>query len=91
MQCSCKQSDHVRYAPRWLTANPEILADAVVKNLATQYQRTSAQVFFRYLSQMDIVPLTGTTLTDHMQQDLAIFEFELTTDECKAIGELLEE
>lgn len=85
----CRQHK-VIYQSFWtLTANPGILADAVVKNLATQYRRTSAQVFFRYLSQMDIVPLTGTTSFDHMQEDLAIFEFELTTDECKAIGALL--
>lgn len=87
----CRQHNII-YQSFWtLTANPGILANAVIKNLATQYQRTAAQVFFRYLSQIGVVPLTGTTSADHMQEDLAIFEFKLTPDECKAIGELLEE
>lgn len=68
-----------------LTANPHILKSAIIEKLASQYQRTPAQVFFRYLTQIGIVPLTGTTSAKHMQQDLAIFEFELMIDECNDI------
>jgi diketogulonate reductase-like aldo/keto reductase len=57
--------------------------------LASKYERTSAQVFFRYLTQIDIIPLTGTTAEAHMREDLAIFDFELMKNECDAVTALL--
>ena len=78
------------YQSFWtLTANPKILAHATLRALTGRYQRSSAQIFFRYLSQIGIVPLTGTTSAAHMQEDLAIFDFELTASECAEIGGLL--
>lgn len=85
----CRQHAIV-YQSFWtLTANPKLLADAVVENLAEKYRRSPAQVFFRYLSRIGIVPLTGTTSTQHMQEDLAIFDFDLSDDELAAIATLL--
>jgi len=49
--------------------------------LASRYGRTPAQIFFRYLTQTDVVPLTGTRSEAHMREDLAIFEFELADAE----------
>ena len=89
LRAFCRQQGIV-YQSFWtLTANPKLLADAVVKNLASAYQRSPVQVFFRYLSQNGIVPLTGTTSQQHMQQDLAIFDFELSAAECDSISALL--
>ena len=80
----------VIYQSFWtLTANPHILADNTLQSLATKYKRSAAQVFFRYLTQIGIVPLTGTTSATHMLEDLAIFDFELNPEECAAIGTLL--
>jgi diketogulonate reductase-like aldo/keto reductase len=80
------QDRGIIYQSFWtLTANPHLLADHVLQKLAAQYNRTAAQVLFRYLTQMGVVPLTGTTSLNHMQQDLAIFDFELNTEECAAI------
>lgn len=77
------------YQSFWtLTANPQILAHAALQNLAAKYQRSVAQIFFRYLSQIDIIPLTGTTSQNHMEEDLAIFDFELTAEECGAVERL---
>ncbi len=78
------------YQSFWtLTANPKVLAHATLKAIAVQHRRTPAQAFFRYLTQIGIVPLTGTTTESHMREDLAIFDFELTPGECAAIGGLL--
>lgn len=78
------------YQSFWtLTANPHILSDCILQSLATKHQRSAAQVFFRYLTQIGIVPLTGTTSITHMQQDLSVFEFQLNPEECAAIGALL--
>ncbi|HYE34673.1 aldo/keto reductase [Methylocaldum sp.] len=85
----CRQHK-ILYQSFWtLTANPQILAHATIQALASKYGRTPAQVFFRYLTQIDIIPLTGTTSEAHMREDLAIFDFELTTSECDAVTTLL--
>lgn len=85
----CRQN-RIIYQSFWtLTANPEVLNDPVVKNLGQKYRCNSAQVFFRFLTQSDIIPLTGTTSEQHMREDLAIFDFALTADECKSIDDLL--
>jgi diketogulonate reductase-like aldo/keto reductase len=84
------QQQRITYQSFWtLTANPKVLAHAMLKTLAAKYQRSTAQVFFRYLNQINIVPLTGTTSETHMREDLAIIDFELTADECDAVGKLL--
>lgn len=80
----------ILYQSFWtLTANPRVLAHHTLQALAAKYQRTPAQVFFRYLTQIDVIPLTGTTSEAHMREDLAIFELELTTRECDAMALLL--
>lgn len=85
----CRQR-HIVYQSFWtLSANPRILADAAVQNPARKYRRTAAQVFFRYLTQTGIVPLTGTTSANHMREDLAIFDFELSDEECAGVESLL--
>jgi diketogulonate reductase-like aldo/keto reductase len=78
------------YQSFWtLTANPALLADETVRLLCLKYQRTAAQVLFRYLTQVGVTPLTGTKSETHMREDLAIFEFTLTADEVRAITTLL--
>lgn len=78
------------YQSFWtLTANPHILAHEKIKTLARHHRRTPAQILFRWLTRQDVVPLTGTTSEAHMQEDLAIFGFELNDDECAAIAALL--
>ena len=85
----CRQQ-RIIYQSFWtLTANPTVLAHATLQTLAAKYRRSVAQIFFRYLSQIDIIPLTGTTSESHMREDLAIFDFELTTAECDAVETLL--
>jgi diketogulonate reductase-like aldo/keto reductase len=79
------------YQSFWtLTANPQVLNDSKIINIANIYKRSPSQAFFRYLTQVGIVPLTGTTSAIHMQEDMAIFEFELNPDECDAIESILQ-
>jgi diketogulonate reductase-like aldo/keto reductase len=78
------------YQSFWtLTANRDLLASAEIRTIASRHLRTPAQIFFRYLTQQDVVPLTGTTSVEHMLEDLAIFEFTLTDDEQAAVTALL--
>ena len=80
----------VIYQSFWtLTANPHILAGNTVRTLAQKYKKTEAQIFFRYLSQSGIVPLTGTSSDQHMREDLSIFDFELSSEDLKNVSLLL--
>ncbi|MBW1607215.1 MAG: aldo/keto reductase, partial [Deltaproteobacteria bacterium] len=70
-------------------ANPHILSSNTVRTIAQKYKKTEAQIFFRYLSQSSIVPLTGTSSEQHMREDLSIFNFELSSEDLKNVGLLL--
>ena len=77
------------YQSFWtLTANPHVLGHEQTVRLATKYHVTPAQVLFRYLTGIDIVPLSGTTSQVHMREDLAIFDFALTEAERDSLGVL---
>jgi diketogulonate reductase-like aldo/keto reductase len=80
------------YQSFWtLTANPKLLARPNVRALAQRYAVTPAQLFFRGLTQIGIVPLTGTTSPEHLAQDLAIFDFELAPADLQELVRPLEE
>jgi diketogulonate reductase-like aldo/keto reductase len=84
-------TDHgVIYQSFWtLTANPHILDSRTVRTLARQYDKTEAQIFFGYLGLIGIVPLTGTCSEQHMKEDLASFDIELTADEMERMRRLI--
>ena len=85
----CKQQQII-YQSFWtLKGNPDVLAHDIFSKLAIKYQKSVAQLFFRYLTQIDIIPLTGTTSKTHMREDLSIFDFELTADDCEAIEQII--
>jgi diketogulonate reductase-like aldo/keto reductase len=85
----CNQSQII-YQSFWtLSANPHVLAHKTMTALAETHQRTAPQILFRYLTQIGVVPLTGTQSETHMREDLAIFDFELTHEERGAIDALL--
>ena len=85
----CDQSQII-YQSFWtLSANPHLLSHKTMTTLASAHHRTAPQILFRYLTQIGVVPLTGTKSEAHMREDLAIFDFELTDEERGAIDELL--
>jgi diketogulonate reductase-like aldo/keto reductase len=84
-------SDHgIIYQCFWtLTANPHILSDNTVRTISRKFKKTEVQIFFRYLNQSGVVPLTGTTSEQHMMEDLNLFDFELSSEEVKSLDLLL--
>jgi diketogulonate reductase-like aldo/keto reductase len=81
--CDQKQ---IIYQSFWtLSANPQLLAHQSIGTPAAAHKRTPAQILFRYLTQIGIVPLTGTRSEVHMRDDLSIFDFTLSNAEQSAI------
>ena len=80
----------VIYQSFWtLTANPHILSSNTIRIISQKYKKTQVQIFFRYLSQSGIVPLTGTSSDQHMREDLSVFDFKLSSEELKDVSLLL--
>ena len=89
LRAFCKQHN-ITYESFWsLTANPNILASEILEDLAVKYQKGVAEIFYRFLNHINIVPLNGTTSKEHMIADLKISEFELLAEEIALISNLL--
>lgn len=79
------------YQSFWsLTANPHLLGSREFFALTQEYNKTEAQILYRYLNQIGIVPLIGSTSKRHIDEDLDIFSFELRAEEIERISSLLE-
>ena len=82
----CKAHHIVYEGFSLLTANPFVLQNPVVQDIARELERTPEQVVFKFSIQIGILPLTGTTSELHMKEDLLVKEFELNNDDLKMIG-----
>eukprot|EP01112_Ceratiomyxa_fruticulosa_P014099 TRINITY_DN4015_c0_g1_i1.p1 TRINITY_DN4015_c0_g1~~TRINITY_DN4015_c0_g1_i1.p1 ORF type:complete len:285 (-),score=51.85 TRINITY_DN4015_c0_g1_i1:189-1043(-) len=72
----CMEND-VHYQSFWtLTANGHILQSPEVTELAKKYECTREQIFFRFVLDLGITPLTGTTSDLHMRQDLDVLDMK---------------
>jgi diketogulonate reductase-like aldo/keto reductase len=72
-----------------LTANREVLLHPAMTDIAQRYERTPAQIVFRFALDVGMLPLTGTTNPSHMQADLAVADFRLEEDEVSRIERLM--
>jgi diketogulonate reductase-like aldo/keto reductase len=66
----CKDHSIIYQGFSLLTANVEVLRHPFVVQLAKQHQATAAQIIFAFARQVGMLPLTGTSNPEHMQQDL---------------------
>lgn len=84
----CKKQNIIYQCFWTLTANPHILKSSTLQEISKAKAKTSEQIFFRFIHQLGIQILTGTTSTKHMKEDLSIFEFELDANEFESIKSL---
>ena len=73
----CRANDVVYQGFSLLTANRQTLAAADLAQIAARYGRTIPQMIFRFAIEVGMIPLTGTTDTEHMRADLEVFDFRL--------------
>jgi diketogulonate reductase-like aldo/keto reductase len=84
----CRERGIIYQGFSLLTANPEVIAHPLVGRIATRLHATAPQVVFRFAHAIDILPLTGTTDREHMEQDLASHALALSADDVRAIESL---
>ncbi|KAL8269796.1 hypothetical protein Esti_006275 [Eimeria stiedai] len=78
----CRENG-ITYQSFWtLTGNSHVLRDPVVTQSAERLKCTPQQLWFRYLVQRGIVPLTGTSSLQHMQEDIDWGNVRLTQTVC---------
>jgi diketogulonate reductase-like aldo/keto reductase len=81
----CARHDIVYQGFSLLNANAAALRHPLVVAVAAREEGSRAQVIFRFARALGILPLTGTTSADHMQQDLASGDLTMSLDEVRAI------
>jgi diketogulonate reductase-like aldo/keto reductase len=68
-----------------LTANRQALSSSQLAEMAMQHDCTLAEMIFSFALEVGMIPLTGTTNSDHMQGDLRVFDLGLQPDEISYI------
>ena len=68
-----------------LTANLDVLQHPAFARLVARVGRTPAQVVFRFALQVGMQPLTGTTDSEHMREDLGSYDFALAPEDLSLI------
>src|SRR3984957_10956147 len=79
----CRQRSIVYQGFSLLTANREVLQ--ALNPLAERLNATPAQIVFAFARSIGMLPMTGTTSADHMQEDLASLDLTLPQEAIAAI------
>jgi diketogulonate reductase-like aldo/keto reductase len=75
----------LRHLEQMIAANQEVLRHPLVIQLAESLSATAAQVIFAFARAVGMLPLTGTSDPNHIQQDLASLNLTLTPDAVRVI------
>lgn len=92
LRAFCRK-EGVLYQSFWtLTANPQILSNKQVVKFADELGISTEQLFYRFIMQLGIIPLNGTTNEDHMRNDLEVLNLPDLNEEvysfiCSLINE----
>ena len=86
----CKKNG-IAYQSFWtLTANDYIVNSGYVDKLAREKNLTHEQIFYKFVMQLGICVLSGTTNINHMRDDLAVLDLsDLSVDEMEKINVML--
>jgi diketogulonate reductase-like aldo/keto reductase len=84
----CRKHGIVYQGFSLLTANLEVLHSPAVAEVARAANASPAQIIFAFARSVGIVPLTGTSNTEHMRQDLASLSIGLPAGEIRRIETL---
>ncbi|WP_062104378.1 aldo/keto reductase [Bacillus niameyensis] len=74
------------YSP--LMNGTKVLEDPVIKEIAEQHGKTPAQVILRWHLQTDVIVIPKTVTASRMEENLAVFDFELSDVDMDKIAAL---
>ena len=71
-----------------LTSGKGLLDDEALKRFAAKIGKTPAQVALRYLLQMGVIPLPKSDVPEHIAENIASFDFELSQEEMQTLKDM---
>ena len=86
----CRRNNIIYQGFSLLTANKDVLRHPFVTTLADHQNATPAQIVFAFARTVGMLPLTGTSNAEHMEQDLASRNLVLTEDAVRTIESIAE-
>lgn len=66
----------------------KVLTNPTMEKLAKKYDKTTAQISLRWILQQGVLPLPKSVHPDRMVANTKLFDFELSDEDMKTIGEL---
>lgn len=63
----------------------DILADDTLKQIAEKYDKTPGQIVLRWNLQNNVLPIVKASSPKHQEENLDVFDFELTDEDIQAI------
>jgi diketogulonate reductase-like aldo/keto reductase len=69
-----------------LTANRQVMSHPELARIAARHDRNVSQIIFRFALDLGMVALTGTTDAVHMEADLDVFDFKLSSSKNRGSG-----
>lgn len=79
---------HMSVTAYYAMADGKVLEDAALKAITAKYGKSIAQIVLRWIVQQDLIALSKTVSERRAQENAAIFDFELTSEEMMAIHAL---
>lgn len=70
--------------------NGELLKDATIQSIAAKHNKTAAQIVLKWDLQHQVVTIPKTMTESRMEENINVFDFELTTEEMAQIDALNE-
>jgi len=84
----CRKAGAVYQGFSLLTANRKELAGPVMTAMSKRLGATVPRLVFRFALEVGMLPLTGTSSREHMQEDLASADLELRADDVATIASI---
>jgi diketogulonate reductase-like aldo/keto reductase len=75
----------IGYSP---LAQNRVIEDTILREIGNNYGKTPAQVALRWLVQQGIAPIPKASQYEHLEENMEIFDFNLTNDEMLTINAL---
>ena len=69
-------------------ATTNLFHEEIIKNLATKYKKTPAQIILRWHIQNGFITIPKSCKPERIKENFEIFDFQLLEDEMKAINNL---
>lgn len=86
----CRNNEIMIQAYSPLTRTKE-LHDARLSAVASKYNKTPAQILIRWNIQLGVVPLPKANSWQHIEENIAVFDFELSEDDMATLSSFNEE